>query len=155
MVGRQINSVDEKALLDEYSKMNPMYNYVTTTNWSNAYLLVGVTYSIPLNLPDENKFLEFRIMAGPAYATSASYTLNDTLTIKSSNALAARFLLGAGYKFLLEKHMLISINADMALMEPNFENILVYLGNTPVGVATSIKQPMSTVSIMLNYGYSF
>ena len=50
MVGRQINSVDEKALLDEYSKMNPMYNYVTTTNWSNAYLLVGVTYSIPLNL---------------------------------------------------------------------------------------------------------
>ncbi len=159
MLRGQANPVDAQPLVDELHSYYPTLNWTSqNTNWEIGGLMGGLYGSFPLSA--SNKItIDTRAMVGYLSATSPEITVTaseggNSLWVKTESAVGGTFgyLIGAGFKFGLGKHLGLLLNADYMGATNQFEDVATY---NSIGFYTrdTYEQTFGTVNVGVGIGW--
>lgn len=151
LIRLQSNGVDAQGLANEMGQILPEVNWTTeTVGWKFGGLLGGGIGSFPIS---ENSSFDLKIMGGlltvasPELKVTGSYQ-NESIWVKqeSGSALAAAYLIGAGFKFGLGNNFLLLTNVDFLGSTAEFKNVAMVSSEGDKDTDT-FKQDMKYVNV--------
>ena len=159
MLRGQANPIDGQPLVDELYAQYPTFGWRSeATNWGIGGFLGGLYGSFPMGASGKVTF-DTRAMVGYINATSPDITLTASsvsgsfwVQSQSTSAGAFAYLLGAGFKFGVGKHLGFLLNLDYMGANPEFVDVTTI---TSIGGYTTdtYSQKFGTVNVGVGIGW--